>query len=129
MSTHLKISKYFVISAALFAIIATGCQKNSKNGRNGSGSSGDESNMSADRDVDLSSVGKSKGECSLATVYFDFDSSELDSTARQAVEGAVECYRKKNASVRLHLTGAADPQGTEEYNLALGERRAQAVQK
>lgn len=65
--------------------------------------------------------------CAFRTVYFAFDSSELDSSARSAIESAVECYRDQNPNVRLLLTGACDPRGTEEYNIALGERRAQSV--
>lgn len=65
--------------------------------------------------------------CAFQTVYFAFDSSELDSSARSAIEAAVECYRNQNPNVRLLLTGACDPRGTEEYNIALGERRAQSV--
>lgn len=65
--------------------------------------------------------------CAVQTVYFAFDSSELDSSARSAIEAAVECYRNQNPNVRLLLTGACDPRGTEEYNIALGERRAQSV--
>jgi peptidoglycan-associated lipoprotein len=65
--------------------------------------------------------------CVLETVYFAFDSSELDSSARAAIETAVECYRNQNPNVSLLLTGACDPRGTEEYNIALGERRAQSV--
>ena len=65
--------------------------------------------------------------CVVETVYFAFDSSELDSSARSAVATAVECYRDQNPGVQLLLTGATDPRGTEEYNIALGERRAQSV--
>ena len=65
--------------------------------------------------------------CVVETVYFAFDSSELDSSARAAIETAVECYRNQNPGVRLLLTGAADPRGTEEYNIALGARRARSV--
>ncbi|MGB8225060.1 MAG: OmpA family protein [Polyangiales bacterium] len=65
--------------------------------------------------------------CALETVYFAFDSSELDSSARSAIQSAVECYRDQNPNVRLLLTGACDPRGTEEYNIALGERRAKSV--
>ncbi|HSN81016.1 MAG TPA: OmpA family protein [Polyangiales bacterium] len=65
--------------------------------------------------------------CAFETVYFAFDSSELDSSARSAIQSAVECYRNQNPNVRLLLTGACDPRGTEEYNIALGERRAQSV--
>ena len=65
--------------------------------------------------------------CTLQTVYFAFDSSELDAAARAAIEEAVECFRGRGADGSLLLTGACDPRGTEEYNLALGERRADAV--
>lgn len=65
--------------------------------------------------------------CSLQTVYFAFDSSELDAAARAVIEEAVECFRGQGLEGSLRLTGACDPRGTEEYNLALGERRADAV--
>jgi peptidoglycan-associated lipoprotein len=66
--------------------------------------------------------------CSFQTVYFAFDSSELDSAARATLQEAVECYRDQaDPGLSLLLTGAADPRGTEEYNLALGHRRADSV--
>jgi peptidoglycan-associated lipoprotein len=65
--------------------------------------------------------------CKLETVYFAFDSAELDATARATIQDAVECFRAQNPDVSLLLTGACDPRGTEEYNIALGERRANAV--
>ncbi|MEM7434323.1 MAG: OmpA family protein [Myxococcota bacterium] len=66
--------------------------------------------------------------CNLETVYFEFNSSDLDSSSRTAIQEAVECYRgQPDPNFNLLLTGAADPRGTEEYNIALGERRGQAV--
>jgi peptidoglycan-associated lipoprotein len=65
--------------------------------------------------------------CELQTVYFAFDSAELDSIARATIEEAVECFRAQEPDVSLLLTGACDPRGTEEYNIALGERRASSV--
>ena len=65
--------------------------------------------------------------CELQTVYFAFDSAELDATARATVLEAVECFRGQGLEGGLMLTGACDPRGTEEYNIALGERRASAV--
>ena len=65
--------------------------------------------------------------CELETVYFAFDSSELDGTSRTTIQEAVECFRNQNPDVRLLLTGACDPRGTEAYNMALGERRARSV--
>lgn len=65
--------------------------------------------------------------CDMETVYFAFDSSELDATSRAAVQEAVDCFNAQEPNVSLLLTGACDPRGTEEYNLALGERRAESV--
>lgn len=66
--------------------------------------------------------------CVVETVYFEFNSSDLDSSSRAALQEAVECFRgQPDPDMSLLLTGAADPRGTEEYNIALGERRGQSV--
>lgn len=62
----------------------------------------------------------------LATVfYFEFDSAVLLPEARAALIGHAEYLRNASKSVRLE--GHADERGTREYNMALGERRANAV--
>ncbi len=60
------------------------------------------------------------------TVYFGFDSYGLDEAAR-AVLGAQAEWLVRNASVRANIEGHTDERGTREYNLALGERRANAA--
>jgi peptidoglycan-associated lipoprotein len=62
------------------------------------------------------------------TVYFDFDSSVLKASEKPKVE-AVADYVKKNAGKALKVEGNCDERGTEEYNRALGERRALAVRE
>lgn len=57
--------------------------------------------------------------------YFEFDQAVLKPEARTALEGHAERLRTSGASVLLE--GHTDERGTTEYNLALGERRAQAV--
>lgn len=60
------------------------------------------------------------------TVYFDYDQSSLmDSDL--AVLNAHATYLAKHADARVKLEGHADERGTPEYNMALGERRANAV--
>jgi len=63
--------------------------------------------------------------CALDPVYFDFNESALttDATARLAVDG--DCLKKVGRAATL--TGHTDPRGTQEYNLALSEKRAQSV--
>lgn len=67
------------------------------------------------------------GNCAMQTVFFEYDDDSLDPRSRENLSTAVTCYTKTGFPARIRLTGAADPRGTEEYNLALGERRAQAV--
>lgn len=57
--------------------------------------------------------------------YFDFDSSALTDEARSQVDAHIAALLGNNDSVRLE--GHTDERGTREYNLALGERRANAV--
>jgi peptidoglycan-associated lipoprotein len=62
----------------------------------------------------------------LATVYFDYDSSELrpDTTATLRENAG---WLKSRGEVTVAVEGHCDERGTIEYNLALGERRANAV--
>jgi peptidoglycan-associated lipoprotein len=61
-------------------------------------------------------------------VYFAFDSSAVDEENRAIVE-AHAAYLAANKNIKVVLEGHADERGTREYNLALGERRAQAVER
>ncbi|WP_372521783.1 peptidoglycan-associated lipoprotein Pal [Sulfuricaulis sp.] len=62
------------------------------------------------------------------SVHFAFDSSTIDDEARAIVE-AHAAHLVANPQIKLSLEGNCDERGTREYNLALGERRAQAVEK
>jgi peptidoglycan-associated lipoprotein len=57
--------------------------------------------------------------------YFDFDQATLSADTRAALDAQIEVLRNANTKVRLE--GHADERGTREYNMALGERRANAV--
>lgn len=62
----------------------------------------------------------------ISTVYyFEFDSHGLDEKTRADLDLVAKELLSHNATVRLH--GHADERGTREYNLALSERRAEAV--
>lgn len=62
----------------------------------------------------------------LADVFFDYDKSEIREDARAPLQRAAD-YLKRWPSARVSVEGHCDSRGTSEYNLALGERRAQAV--
>ena len=60
------------------------------------------------------------------TILFAFDSYGLEEGARQTLGGQAE-WLARNPGVRVSIEGHADERGTREYNLALGERRANAA--
>ena len=59
-------------------------------------------------------------------VFFDYDKAELSDAARATLDKNA-AVMKKWTSVRITIEGHADSRGTNEYNLALGERRANAT--
>jgi peptidoglycan-associated lipoprotein len=65
-------------------------------------------------------------ECNSVRVHFPFNSAEIEDSDKTGLDRAARCLK---AATALHITvaGNADERGTEEYNLALGDRRARAV--
>ncbi len=62
------------------------------------------------------------------TVYFDFDSSAIKPSEREKLKAAKD-YIDKNPGYKLLLEGHCDWRGTAEYNLSLGDRRANATKR
>ena len=71
-------------------------------------------------------VDQPPAQCSMSSIYFAYDSSEIDSGSRTTLESNAGCINERDIP-NVTITGHCDPRGTEEYNLALGERRAQSV--
>ena len=59
-------------------------------------------------------------------VYFDYDKYNLDADDQRALASQV-AWLKQFPSTRVEVQGHADERGTRDYNIALGERRAQSV--
>jgi peptidoglycan-associated lipoprotein len=80
--------------------------------------------------ADTSSVGAAGDAGTIAselqTVYFAFDSYSLTSEAREALKNNAN-WLKSNSSARIQIEGHCDERGTVEYNMALGDRRANAT--
>ena len=64
----------------------------------------------------------------LEPIYFDFDKSFVREDAKPALRKAAE-YMKKNKDARIRIEGHCDERGTSEYNMALGDRRANSAKK
>src|ERR1700683_109430 len=82
-----------------------------------------------DKDMTFDAEGSDSGKImGLTTVHFDYDKSNLNSEARNGIVKNSE-WLKKNPNRGIQIEGHCDRHGSTEYNLALGERRAKAVQK
>jgi peptidoglycan-associated lipoprotein len=61
-------------------------------------------------------------------IYFEFDQSDLSAEARDELQRKAEVLRTY-PEIRIRIEGHCDERGTVEYNLALGERRAEAARQ
>ena len=64
--------------------------------------------------------------CTSVRVHFGFNESDISSADRDSLERAARCL-KADRDLHIAIAGNADERGTEEYNMALGDRRAHAV--
>ena len=72
------------------------------------------------------SLGELNEKSPLADVFFEYDLSDLSEATRSTLQKTADWLRRFT-SARVMVEGHADSRGTNEYNLALGERRANAV--
>jgi peptidoglycan-associated lipoprotein len=71
---------------------------------------------------------KDEGALSNRTIYFEFDSAKLTSESIEILETHGN-FVAGNGEVSVRLEGHADERGSREYNIALGDRRAQSVRR
>ncbi len=71
---------------------------------------------------------QSEGALSNRTIYFEFDSAKLTSESIEILETHGN-FIAGNGEVAVRLEGHADERGSREYNIALGDRRAQSVRR
>ncbi|SRR5579883_620861 len=73
-------------------------------------------------------AGPQEGLLAKRTIYFDFDSSEIKGEGTDIVAAHAK-YLASHPSVHVRLEGNTDERGSREYNIGLGERRAQSVRR
>jgi len=104
---------------ALTATLATGCAKKQKADEISPGT--DMSDMT----LGDSDNGKAMG---LVTINFPYDSFSLDGTAKENLKNNASILKDK-PSIAVQIEGHCDSRGGVQYNIALGEKRANAVKK
>jgi len=113
--------------AALLSVMMAACSSTDTDGTANTNTNAGANTAGAGNNNQLSAEELRRQEALRKTVfYFAFDSSELSAEDRDTLVYHAEAL-KANPSRRVRLEGHADERGTREYNLALGERRAQAV--
>jgi len=83
---------------------------------------------SLETDVTTTNIMEGRTSGPMLPVYFDFDSSSIRPDQVERIEGNADFIKEKQ-DVRIRIEGNCDPRGTKEYNLALGERRAQSAKR
>lgn len=101
-------------------------------GAGGAGGPGGASTIGigADGSLDVTRMepGQGDGPLSRLVIYFDFDRSEIRSDFNELLR-AHGAFLAENTGRQVRLEGHADERGSREYNIGLGEQRAQAVRR
>ena len=63
-----------------------------------------------------------------AAIYFDYDAAEISDQARAILDAKLPLLNA-NTGLRIRVAGHTDSRGSDEYNLALGQRRAAATKR
>jgi peptidoglycan-associated lipoprotein len=92
----------------------------------GTASSTNTTPLGKDRDLQLDALHDPQSPLSVRIVYFDFDSHQVSAEGVDVIN-AHGRFLANNPNQRVRLEGHADERGSREYNLGLGEQRAQAV--
>lgn len=121
--------KLLAVGVVLAMAFAAGCSSN-KNADSGNTSGSGTGGSSASGSYDPNAAGGSGNSSDMyaqngRTVYFAFNEYTIASDSQSILDNNIAKLR--NGSQAIRVEGHADERGTREYNLALGERRANAV--
>ncbi|MAT51797.1 MAG: peptidoglycan-associated lipoprotein [Porticoccaceae bacterium] len=117
-----------VFLITVMSIFLAACSSTSTEDSAGDSAYGDGSAVGTGTAGDGSAYGEDLGAGGVDTVfYFEFDKAILRPEARAALD--IHAQRLRGTSRQVRLEGHADERGTREYNMALGERRANAVKE
>jgi peptidoglycan-associated lipoprotein len=132
MNLRISVTSVFVVLFGLFLISGCGAKKTDdevkpeQTSLQGAGSGqGLEEPLETEVIVEISEGRTSEG---LLPVYFDFDKSDIrsDQEGRMRINSD---FMKENPAFTVRIEGNTDPRGSNEYNMALGERRALSAKK
>jgi peptidoglycan-associated lipoprotein len=114
-----------VVLLASLTLVSCGSNKKDGEGLDATQAVVDDASNSG-MSLELNGDSDSKRAGGLTTVYFDYDSSKLTSSAKSALDANV-AFLTTAANIEIQVEGHCDERGGVQYNLALGERRAKSV--
>ncbi|MCZ4058945.1 peptidoglycan-associated lipoprotein Pal [Pantoea sp. LMR881] len=126
-----KVLKGLMLALPVLAVAACSSHKNNNNDQTGMGAGADgaygagmngSGNMSSDEQARLQMQQLQQNNI----VYFGLDKYDVQSDYAQMLDQHA-AFLRSNPSYKVTIEGHADERGTPEYNIALGERRANAV--
>jgi peptidoglycan-associated lipoprotein len=112
------------------SLAVTGCKKKSAEEDDLSGGSGDtEFSDGATEDGEGAYGSEPERVRELGSIYFDYDDASIRGDARTTLKANSQAIQGRSEWKTVTLEGHTDERGSEEYNLALGERRANAAKQ
>ena len=117
-----SMARWMIIAGSAVAIGIVGCSSTGK--KEGAGTTATGSEFKEDNSA--SSAGSQASKI-LQPVYFDFDSYAIRADAKPTLMADGKAIKDNTSWGLVTIEGNTDERGSEEYNLALGERRANSV--
>ncbi len=115
------------VVAVAFAAVLAGCSSGGETKTDAGAKPVDNgSSLNTQPYTGPTNTGKTGPDLSAHSVYFDFDKSDIKADSLSVV-ASWATYLSANPTSKVRLEGNTDERGTREYNIGLGERRANAV--
>jgi peptidoglycan-associated lipoprotein len=119
-------SKVRIVSAALLVGVLAACHSGTKLTEPGKGTVGEQPNPNAVAQVNVDELNNPNSPLAKRSVYFDFDSYSVKDEYLTTLQAHAR-YLDSHRNTHILIQGNTDERGTSEYNLALGQKRAEAV--
>ena len=125
-------SSAIVILASLlaFSVVSCNTKKKATDAANAgdAGGEGAQDKEVSDKALTFNPEGSDSDKIGLKTVYFEYDKANITAEAKAQLDKNV-AWIKQHSEVNIQVEGHCDDRGSIEYNLSLGERRAQTIKK
>jgi len=123
MSNKVRLTLAVLMIGALAA-----CKSGVKTGENEGGAIATQPNPNAVAPVSVDELNNPNGPLAKRSVYFDFDSYAVKDQYQPLLQAHAQ-YLKSHPERHVLIQGNTDERGSSEYNLALGQKRAEAVRR